>query len=152
MAQSCISVAVADGCSSDSSPSLGTSICRRCGPKKTRKEEEKKIPLQNFGSLFVIALFSYILNICSARDSCVRTSWPPPAFSTPAWSRVLRWVCVKRVGCSASAAPSAVLGGCEQTSFLEDEPRWVRKRPCLDICPGFLWAGEKRCLVVIGTS
>ena len=28
--------------SSDSTPSLGTSICRECGPKKTKKKKEKK--------------------------------------------------------------------------------------------------------------
>ena len=35
--RSCIAVAVVDAgsCSSDSSLSTGTSICRRCGPKKT---------------------------------------------------------------------------------------------------------------------
>ena len=31
-----IAVAVAGSCSSDSTPSLGTSICCRCGPKKQK--------------------------------------------------------------------------------------------------------------------
>ena len=43
---SCVAVAVAQGssCSSDSTPSLGTSICCRCGPKKTKekKKEQRK--------------------------------------------------------------------------------------------------------------
>ena len=39
---SCIAVAVvqASGCSSDSTPSLGTSICSGCGPKKQKKEKQ----------------------------------------------------------------------------------------------------------------
>ena len=43
--RSCVAVAVvqASGCSSDSIPSLGTSICHRCGPKKqTNKQMNKK--------------------------------------------------------------------------------------------------------------
>ena len=32
----------ADGCSSDSPPSLGTSICCRCSPKKKKKKKKKK--------------------------------------------------------------------------------------------------------------
>jgi len=41
---SCIAVAVvwAGSCSSDSTPSLGTSICFGCGPKKRTKKKEKK--------------------------------------------------------------------------------------------------------------
>ena len=42
----CVAVAVvqAGSCSSSSywTPSLGTSICYRCGPKKTKKEKKKK--------------------------------------------------------------------------------------------------------------
>ena len=40
----CIAVAVgqAGGCSSNSTPSLGTSTCRGCGPKKTEKKKKKK--------------------------------------------------------------------------------------------------------------
>jgi len=37
-----VAVAVAFTCSSDSTPSLGTSICHRWVPKKTKKEKEKK--------------------------------------------------------------------------------------------------------------
>ena len=33
-----VAVAVAGSCSSDSTPSLGTSICRGCGPKKKKKK------------------------------------------------------------------------------------------------------------------
>ena len=35
-------VAEAGSCSSDSTPSLGTSICLRCGPKKQKKKKKKK--------------------------------------------------------------------------------------------------------------
>ena len=39
-----IAVAVVEtsSCSSDSTPSLGTSICSRCGPKKQKKKKKKK--------------------------------------------------------------------------------------------------------------
>ena len=37
-----VAVAQADSCSSDLTPSLGTSICQRCGPKK-KKEREKNL-------------------------------------------------------------------------------------------------------------
>ena len=41
---SCIAVAVvyAGSCSSDSIPSLGTSTCCTCGPKKQKKKEKRK--------------------------------------------------------------------------------------------------------------
>ena len=40
----CIALAVvyASSYSSDSAPSLGTSICRGCGPKETKKKKEKE--------------------------------------------------------------------------------------------------------------
>ena len=34
-----VAVAVAGSCSSSLTPSLGTSMCHRCGPKKTKKDE-----------------------------------------------------------------------------------------------------------------
>ena len=37
-----LAVAVAGSYSSDSVPSLGTSICRGCGPKKTKDQKKKK--------------------------------------------------------------------------------------------------------------
>ena len=37
-----VAVVQASGCSSDLRPSLGTSICCRCGPKKTKKKKRKK--------------------------------------------------------------------------------------------------------------
>ena len=36
-----VAVAMASSYSSDSTPSLGTSICIRCGPKNTRKKKKK---------------------------------------------------------------------------------------------------------------
>ena len=35
-------VVQASGYSPDSTPSLGTSICHKCGPKKTKKKKKKK--------------------------------------------------------------------------------------------------------------
>ena len=35
--RSCIAVAVAGSCSSNSTPSLGISMCHGCGPKKQKK-------------------------------------------------------------------------------------------------------------------
>ena len=40
--RSCVAVAVAPSYSSDSTPSLGTSMCLRCSPKKKRKEKKRK--------------------------------------------------------------------------------------------------------------
>ena len=36
-----MAVAQHSGCSSDSTPSLGTSTCCGCGPKKTKKKKKK---------------------------------------------------------------------------------------------------------------
>ena len=36
-----VAVVQASSCSSDLTPSLGTSICHRCSPKKTKKEKRK---------------------------------------------------------------------------------------------------------------
>ena len=37
-----VAVVQASRCSSDSTPSLGTSICCRCGPKKEKKRAKKE--------------------------------------------------------------------------------------------------------------
>ena len=37
-----VAVVWAGNCSSDSTPSLGTSICSRCGPKRQAKERRKE--------------------------------------------------------------------------------------------------------------
>ena len=37
-----MAVVQAGSCSSDSTPSLEVSICRRCGPEKTRDKKKKK--------------------------------------------------------------------------------------------------------------
>ena len=39
-----VAVAQASGYSSNSTPSPGTSMCRKCGPKKTKKERERGAP------------------------------------------------------------------------------------------------------------
>ena len=36
-----VAVVLAGGCSSDLTPSLGTSTCLRCGPKKTKRQKKK---------------------------------------------------------------------------------------------------------------
>ena len=43
--ESCVAVGVfvASSCSSGSTPSLGSSICRRYGSKKKKKKKEKRI-------------------------------------------------------------------------------------------------------------
>ena len=40
-----VAVAVVSGYSSDSTPSLGTSMCHRCGPKKKKKKKSHLIHL-----------------------------------------------------------------------------------------------------------
>ena len=42
-----VAVAYAGSCSTDSSPTLGTSICHRCGPKKQKKKKPKNKTKQN---------------------------------------------------------------------------------------------------------
>ena len=54
---SCIAVAVASGCSSDWTLSLGTSVCRRCSPKKTT---DKKKSSWGFVSLFTSKSFGIL--------------------------------------------------------------------------------------------
>ena len=40
-----VAVALAGSCSSSSTPSLGTSVFHRCGPKKQGKETKKRLEL-----------------------------------------------------------------------------------------------------------
>ena len=49
-----VAVAVASSCSSDLTPSLGTSICQVCGPKKTKRQKTKqnKKTQKNLNSLW----------------------------------------------------------------------------------------------------
>ena len=47
-----VAEAQASSYSSDSTPSLGTSICRGCGPRKRPKDEEKKKPFKKKLSFF----------------------------------------------------------------------------------------------------
>ena len=55
-----VAVVKAGRCSSDSTPSLGTSICRRCGPKKRPKlnKQQKKTSLRILAHGFVGHIFS----------------------------------------------------------------------------------------------
>ena len=39
-----VAVVQASSCSSDSTPSLGTSMCHRCGPEKTKKKKKSGGP------------------------------------------------------------------------------------------------------------
>ena len=51
-----VAVVWANSCSSNSTPSLGTSICHRCGPKKANKETKTKNPceLESFSRFYMI--------------------------------------------------------------------------------------------------
>ena len=55
-----VAVVQAAGYSSDSTPSLGTSICRKCSPKKTKRQKKRKNKKQNWAynhhhpSLFIL--------------------------------------------------------------------------------------------------
>ena len=55
--RSCIAVPVAQAssCSPDSTPSLGTSICRTCGPKKQNKQTKRFSPFHGLASVFPLA-------------------------------------------------------------------------------------------------
>ena len=48
-----VAVAEAGSCSSNLTPSLGTSISRRCGPKKTGKKK-KKLPVTSFNNYHIL--------------------------------------------------------------------------------------------------
>ena len=55
-----VAVVEAGNCNSDSTPSLGTSICHRCGPEKTKQKTKNKTPNgQKNLSVFEIASFVY---------------------------------------------------------------------------------------------
>ena len=43
-----VAVVLAGGCSSDLTPSLGTSICSGCGPKKKKEKKKRKFFLVYF--------------------------------------------------------------------------------------------------------
>ena len=58
-----VAVAQASGYSSDSTPGLGTSICRRCGPKKTKTKQNKT--LQIFFSSFLHEILMMCLKLYS---------------------------------------------------------------------------------------
>ena len=45
-----VAVVQASGCSSDSTPGLGTSICLRCGPKNQKQKKKKKENCQGDGA------------------------------------------------------------------------------------------------------
>ena len=46
-----VAVVQAGGCSSDTTPILGTSICHGCSPKKTKRFKKKRILMLNMSQL-----------------------------------------------------------------------------------------------------
>ena len=71
-----VAVAQAIDYSSDSTPSLGTPICYRCGPKKTRKKKDKKTKLIKicfieknaiFGPYKVLVLLVPMCRLCQQK-------------------------------------------------------------------------------------
>ena len=60
-----VAVAVADSCSSDLIPSLGTSICHECGPKKRKKKrkEKKKIYAHYYMYVYLNSLKGKVLGV-----------------------------------------------------------------------------------------
>jgi len=50
--QVAVAVAVAGGCSSNWTPSLGTSICCRCGPKIEKKKKKRRKKRAGFVGVF----------------------------------------------------------------------------------------------------
>ena len=74
--RSYVSVAVvqAGSCSSDSIPSLGTSICHGCSPKKTKKKIKKNKTSKYKNSVFLFFFFF----AAGERQSCNCWSIPQP--------------------------------------------------------------------------
>ena len=58
-----VAVVQAGSCSSDSTPSLGTSICLGCGPKKQKQThtQTKKTGFGRFNNDMLLALFTHYL-------------------------------------------------------------------------------------------
>ena len=59
----CVAVAVAGSCSSDSTCSLGTSICHGCGPKKKKKNLKFRVKMkkeQAMEILYYHDVFKYL--------------------------------------------------------------------------------------------
>ena len=48
-------VAVANSCSTDSTPSLGISICRGCGPKKKDRKKKNTLSLKKEKNVFIFS-------------------------------------------------------------------------------------------------
>ena len=56
-----VAVVQAGSCSSDLNPSLGTSMCHRCGPKKTKTKQNKtKQKLSSISEGAIIEIGDYI--------------------------------------------------------------------------------------------
>ena len=70
-----VAVAQASSCSSDSTPSLGTSVCRGCGPKRTKKQKAKQ---RNENPLLHQEMIEYdnsSNNLCHDAGSLLTISW-----------------------------------------------------------------------------
>ena len=74
-----VAVAYTGSCSSDSALSLGTSICRRCSPKKENKQinKSKHVQAQNINPL---AFFYFTLLIC---QDISQQAWLKEVFKKP---------------------------------------------------------------------
>ena len=94
-----VAVAKAGSCSSDSSPSLGTSICHRCGPKK-QKRKKKKRTLRHKGEVALARVKSL-----SKRVGSVPFPWPPLASAC-----VCSWPLFSVCPSSLPGVPPAPLG------------------------------------------
>ena len=79
-----VAVTYACSCSSDSTPSLGSSICHRCGPKKKKKERKKKerrspgkwyLPGETSIQVLSLCLVSYYLSHAFVLTLWHSTSW-----------------------------------------------------------------------------
>ena len=60
----CCGCGVDYSCSSDSTPSLGTSICHRCGPKKKKKKRITLHTLRSNGIIGFIGFMGFCLFVC----------------------------------------------------------------------------------------
>ena len=64
----CCDCSVGQHCSSNSTPSLGTSICRGCGPKKMKKKRKNKTKQK-------CSPFRILVWIAQFQFECCRLSW-----------------------------------------------------------------------------
>ena len=139
--QVAVALAEASGYSSDSTPSLGTSICRRCGPKK--REEKKRARLSQGhtkGSLCLPFHTCPLLFRWEGQEGVGSRREDDAPRMSRGWSRSIPWTEVKGKGTrnlprSASSVLSGRPRGLRRLCGTHD-PQTAGRDGWDDRCPG----------------